>query len=545
MSTQQDIYAAGSKNCPPMLNKDNYDPWSSCLLRNPDCEVLVAETFHERTDEELTETKVKQIEADDQAIQTILMGLPKDIYVVVDVVKLLRKSGYVFTSTDGESIESYYHRFSKLMNEFKRNKHFSEKIASNLKFLNNLQPEWRRHVTIVHQTKDLHTADYTQLYDFLKYNQVEVNELRADYSRLHSVATGDLDEIDEVNANCMLMANLQQASTSGLRLTKLPSMTQMDQLSVSISHQSSSVRTPQQIGVVKRRNRTLVEAARTMLIFSCALLFLCAEAIATACYTQNRSIIHRRFDKTLYELINGRNRISPFFMYLGLSVIFKMTVRILEAWCERTKKIMETMNVTFDELSTMTFKQHSSKPRLQSMTSGQITMYDDYIGGQPSVALKTPTTTSAPQVLQTSTTSTTTADTAPTPTNSSSQAANIPTLHRIDVFENPFVPPSTSAAESSSSQYVDPSNMHTPDIVHATYLCARYQAKPTEKHLKEVKRIFRYLRGTVNMGVWREAGELVLEKIRLPSSDRFNYLVRRLGMRCLSPHELERLAKSQ
>ncbi|GKA84654.1 retrovirus-related pol polyprotein from transposon TNT 1-94, partial [Tanacetum coccineum] len=41
-----------------------------------------------------------------------------------------------------------------------------------------------------------------------------------------------------------------------------------------------------------------------------------------------------------------------------------------------------------------------------------------------------------------------------------------------------------------------------PDIVHATFLCARYQAKPTEKHLKEVKRIFRYLRGTVNTGLW-------------------------------------------
>ncbi|GKA75738.1 retrovirus-related pol polyprotein from transposon TNT 1-94 [Tanacetum coccineum] len=41
-----------------------------------------------------------------------------------------------------------------------------------------------------------------------------------------------------------------------------------------------------------------------------------------------------------------------------------------------------------------------------------------------------------------------------------------------------------------------------PDIVHATCLCARYQAKPTEKHLKKVKRIFLYLRGTVNMGLW-------------------------------------------
>ncbi|GJX58469.1 hypothetical protein Tco_0289859 [Tanacetum coccineum] len=41
-----------------------------------------------------------------------------------------------------------------------------------------------------------------------------------------------------------------------------------------------------------------------------------------------------------------------------------------------------------------------------------------------------------------------------------------------------------------------------PDIVHATCLCARCQAKPTEKHLMEVKRIFRYLWGTVNMGLW-------------------------------------------
>nr|GEV13050.1 retrovirus-related Pol polyprotein from transposon TNT 1-94 [Tanacetum cinerariifolium] len=41
-----------------------------------------------------------------------------------------------------------------------------------------------------------------------------------------------------------------------------------------------------------------------------------------------------------------------------------------------------------------------------------------------------------------------------------------------------------------------------PDIVHATCLCANYQAKPTEKHLKEAKRIFRYLRGTVNTGLW-------------------------------------------
>nr|GEY16769.1 reverse transcriptase domain-containing protein [Tanacetum cinerariifolium] len=121
------------------------------------------------------------MEADDQSIQTIRLGLPEDIYAAVDSCESAQEIW--LTSSDEESIESYYHRFSKLMNDFKRNKHFSEKIASNLKFLNNLQPEWSRHITIVHQTKDLHTADYTQLYDFLKYNQKEVDEPRAERLR--------------------------------------------------------------------------------------------------------------------------------------------------------------------------------------------------------------------------------------------------------------------------------------------------------------------------------------------------------------------------
>nr|GEZ77453.1 retrovirus-related Pol polyprotein from transposon TNT 1-94 [Tanacetum cinerariifolium] len=45
-----------------------------------------------------------------------------------------------------------------------------------------------------------------------------------------------------------------------------------------------------------------------------------------------------------------------------------------------------------------------------------------------------------------------------------------------------------------------------PDIVQAVCFCARYQSRPTEKHLKEVKRIFRYLRGTINIGIWYPKG---------------------------------------
>ncbi|GJV50305.1 zf-CCHC domain-containing protein [Tanacetum coccineum] len=64
---------------------------------DPNHEVLVAETFHEQTDDELTEKEVKKMEADDQAIQIILMGLPEESMLLLIVVKLLRKSGYVFS----------------------------------------------------------------------------------------------------------------------------------------------------------------------------------------------------------------------------------------------------------------------------------------------------------------------------------------------------------------------------------------------------------------------------------------------------------------
>nr|GEW12105.1 retrovirus-related Pol polyprotein from transposon TNT 1-94 [Tanacetum cinerariifolium] len=65
------------------------------------------------------------------------------------------------------------------------------------------------------------------------------------------------------------------------------------------------------------RNRTLVEAARTMLTFANLPSFLWAEAIATACFTKNSSIIHKRFDKTPYELMNKRKPNIKFFRVFG------------------------------------------------------------------------------------------------------------------------------------------------------------------------------------------------------------------------------------
>ncbi|GKD03551.1 retrovirus-related pol polyprotein from transposon TNT 1-94, partial [Tanacetum coccineum] len=99
---------------------------------------------------------------------------------------------------------------------------------------------------------------------------------------------------------------------------------------VGISHETSVARSPQQNGVVERRNRTLIEAARIMLIYAKAPLFLWAEAVAIACYTQ----------KLFHDTSSSR----------------------------RTRRIIETIHVDFDELTATASEHSSSKPALHEMT---------------------------------------------------------------------------------------------------------------------------------------------------------------------------------
>nr|GFA18041.1 retrovirus-related Pol polyprotein from transposon TNT 1-94 [Tanacetum cinerariifolium] len=84
-----------------------------------------------------------------------------------------------------------------------------------------------------------------------------------------------------------------------------------------ILHQTFVARTPGQNGVVERRNRTLVEAARIMLSAAKVPLFFGAEAIATACFTQNRYLVIPRHEKTPYYIINDRKPSVKFFHIFG------------------------------------------------------------------------------------------------------------------------------------------------------------------------------------------------------------------------------------
>ncbi|GJW85746.1 retrovirus-related pol polyprotein from transposon TNT 1-94 [Tanacetum coccineum] len=84
-----------------------------------------------------------------------------------------------------------------------------------------------------------------------------------------------------------------------------------------IEHQTLTARTPEQNSVVKRQNRTLVEAAQTMLSAAKVSLFFWAEAITTTCFIQNHSLVIPRHKKTPYHIINGRKPFVKFFHIFG------------------------------------------------------------------------------------------------------------------------------------------------------------------------------------------------------------------------------------
>ncbi|GJS88098.1 retrovirus-related pol polyprotein from transposon TNT 1-94 [Tanacetum coccineum] len=139
-----------------------------------------------------------------------------------------------------------------------------------------------------------------------------------------------------------------------------------------IENQTSTPRTPEQNGVVKRWNRTLVEAARTMLSASKLTLFFWAEAITTTCYTQNRSLIIPRHEKTPYHIINERKPTLKHLHIFGCTcylvkdgenlnkmkekgdlcifVGYSTTLKRYRVYNKRTRLIVESIHINFVEI---------------------------------------------------------------------------------------------------------------------------------------------------------------------------------------------------
>ncbi|GJT49088.1 hypothetical protein Tco_0975245 [Tanacetum coccineum] len=119
-------------------------------------------------------------ESEKEAIHMILTGIGDEIYSTIDACNTTHEMWEAIERLQQESIESYYSRFYKLMNEMIRNNLTVDKMQVNVQFLQQLQPEWLRFVTIVKQQHKLDKVSYHKFFDILKQYQKEVNELCAE-----------------------------------------------------------------------------------------------------------------------------------------------------------------------------------------------------------------------------------------------------------------------------------------------------------------------------------------------------------------------------
>nr|GEV99987.1 hypothetical protein [Tanacetum cinerariifolium] len=113
-----------------------------------------------------------------------------------------------------------------------------------------------------------------------------------------------------------------------------------------IKREFSNARTPQQNGVAERRNRTLIEAARTMLANTKLPVTLWAETVNTACYVQNRVLVNKSYNKTPYELFNGKFKEKG---DEGYFIRYSMSSKAFRVFNKRTRRVEENLHVEFLE----------------------------------------------------------------------------------------------------------------------------------------------------------------------------------------------------
>ncbi|GJS30164.1 retrovirus-related pol polyprotein from transposon TNT 1-94 [Tanacetum coccineum] len=252
-----------------------------------------------------------------------------------------------------------------------------------------------------------------------------------------------------------------------------------------INHQASTPRTPKQNDVIERRNCTLVESDRTMLSASKLPLFFWAEAIATACYTQNRSIIIPTHDKTAYHIINDK---KPLIRHL---YIFGCT-----CYLTRDGENLDKMKEKGDPCILI---KEMSKTSIDNNTSGLVPQRQntsDYDNSDP-----------APQLQNVSPLADTTS----------------PSQQELDLLFGPLYDEFFNAGRMFMLHAQQP-------VVLLSY------------HTK--KKVYRLRKSTIWIEAAPRATEYQLADMFTKAllEDRFHYLVRRIGMRCLTPTELEVLA---
>ncbi|GJT30919.1 hypothetical protein Tco_0911194 [Tanacetum coccineum] len=178
-----------------MLDKDLYDSWKSrmelyiqnrengrMILESVEHGPLIWPTVEEngviRT-KKYVEFAAEKIQADYdmKATNIILQGLHADIYSLEREWKMYDAFNK-FTHIKGESLHTYYLRFTQLINDMNIYKMKMEQFQVNTKFLNSLPPKWSKFVTDVKLVKDLHTSNFDQLHAYLEQHELHANEVR-------------------------------------------------------------------------------------------------------------------------------------------------------------------------------------------------------------------------------------------------------------------------------------------------------------------------------------------------------------------------------
>ncbi|KAJ9557700.1 LOW QUALITY PROTEIN: hypothetical protein OSB04_012314 [Centaurea solstitialis] len=260
-----------------------------------------------------------------------------------------------------------------------------------------------------------------------------------------------------------------------------------------ITQNFSSVRTPQQNGVAERRNRTLIEAARSMLSEANLATQFWAEAVNTACYTQNRSLIVKRFRRTPYELFRShQSNISISLVVLIPNLMMEFSLDTHPFLKKYPKHILLVQIYVDDIIFGSTNPKLCEKFELLMKSEYKMSMMGEltfFLGLQIKQSEKGIFINQGKYVHE--------------------------MLKKFDLtsctpMKTPMAPPLTLDKDSKGKSvdvtlyrgmigsllYLTASR---PDIMYSTCLCARYQAEPKESHLTAVKRIFRYLKGTPNL----------------------------------------------
>ncbi|GJW05977.1 retrovirus-related pol polyprotein from transposon TNT 1-94 [Tanacetum coccineum] len=223
-------------------------------------------------------------------------------------------------------------------------------------------------------------------------------------------------------------------------------------------HQTSTPRTPEQNGVVVRRNRTLVEAARTMLSASKLPLFFWAEAIITACYTQNRSIIIPTHEKTTYHIINDRKPSIRHLHIFGCTCYLTRDGENLDKMKEKGNSCILDNFGPAPQLQNVSPSADTTAPSQQELDLLFGPLYDEFFTPGTSSVNKSSSPTQPTANIHPSTEPITLTTTVYAKENNDNQAADTQFQH--DEFINPFCTLVREVAEFSSCN-IDNLNMHT------------------------------------------------------------------------------------